>query len=183
MSTENESPTQIFANNTVEHTFTKNQRDYIMRYCNGEICCDTPWDRDEDTDWPVANFVIPLAEETEPRDSKILGAIWTKIDAQDKDFSTLIAFWAAEVGDGHVEFYCSSQHDFAQTDLADISEKLCDEICEEMADVLDDGSGIEREPNAIPDLEKSVPAWLADYYSSSWCDSKISYHHHEPRDD
>lgn len=93
---DSESQRQVFTGNTVEHTFTKNQREYIMRYCNGEICCDTPGDQDKKTDWPVASFVIPAWEDTEPRDSEVLGAIWTKINEQGKDFPTLIAFWAAE---------------------------------------------------------------------------------------
>eukprot|EP00522_Entomoneis_paludosa_P016531 CAMPEP_0172451314 /NCGR_PEP_ID=MMETSP1065-20121228/9409_1 /TAXON_ID=265537 /ORGANISM="Amphiprora paludosa, Strain CCMP125" /LENGTH=162 /DNA_ID=CAMNT_0013203263 /DNA_START=109 /DNA_END=597 /DNA_ORIENTATION=+ len=153
-----------FTGNTHHHDFTVNDHTYLMRYCKGDICCDTPWDveEDQDNDWPCAKIKLP--DRDEPVTFAILGAIWVQ---RTSTRHALVAVWAAELGDGHVDFLCARDYQTtAEADLTEISTQLCEDICPEMADVFDDGSGLEREPLAVEsDLVAAVPGWLAEYYT------------------
>jgi hypothetical protein len=118
-------------------------RVYILRFIHGETCCESPYAGVDD--WPVISYTEPSADEGEPDHEYILhviGAVWNKTDGK------FIAFWGADEGDGHVDFYCANDFQHVE-DLNPLSAVLCTEICPPMIDVFDDGSGKEREPKLL----------------------------------
>ena len=74
----------------------------------------------------------------------VIAALWTK------DSGAFVAFWAAdENDDDHVDFYV--REGFEDVDeLGAVSAALCTEICAELVDVFDDGSGADRDPISTP---------------------------------
>merc|ERR1719384_2080191 len=84
---------------------------------------------------------LMLPNHYEPKDSDrehyIIGAIYDQT-------KQLVGLWTAEKDDGHVEFWCVGGHQFDS-----VTEDWCDDIAPAVVDIVDDGSGSEREPRIV----------------------------------
>lgn len=135
----------------------KNKRRYNLRYVKGDICCNVPWIGVDD--W--LSVEIPNDEE-ELILNHIIGIVSVVDDDDGKQ--NIVGVWGSDAGDGHIELYCIDTFEFI-SDFDELSTRLCTEICPEMRDVFDDGSGMDREPINIP---ASVLTSLNEWYSESY---------------
>jgi hypothetical protein len=136
-------------------------RKYVVRYVKGDICNNVPWiglnqwvtikipssngdgedgEEGDDGEGPLLNFVIGIVS--------VVGG-------------DVVGVWGCDEGDGHIDLFVSKEYSFP-SDFDDLSSHLCTEICPEMVDVFDDGSGIDREPVLVPN---SVLLPLSEWYS------------------
>ena len=140
----------------VIYTDPSSKRVYIIRHIPDETCCESPWG--DVPEWPVA-FVSPFTssdnekrvedeevteekeeeEEEEKEGHSIIGAVWTRDDQHQ-----LVAVWACDPGDGHIEFYGLKSYPHL-SDFENLTEHLCSELTKNFPDIFDDGSGITRE--------------------------------------
>lgn len=122
------------------HPDDAEDRVYILRFLHGDTCCDSPYADVED--WPNLSYT-QRADSDDDEDRAIslavIGGVWLKSDGR------FVAFWGADDGDSHVDFYCAKDYEHVE-DLNPLSGILCEEICPPMIDVFDDGSGKDREP-------------------------------------
>eukprot|EP00039_Didymoeca_costata_P015872 m.275785 g.275785 ORF g.275785 m.275785 type:complete len:352 (-) comp16295_c0_seq2:134-1189(-) len=139
----------VFVEGTVESTWTPRVGCvYTLQHLPADTCCDG--DRDSIEGWPsftskrIKEGGDDDDEDDEDEDDEeledpkyyILGAVWNK--------SELVGVWVEEDGDGHIIFLGREGYAHVQ-DLNDVTEQLADSICPEWADILDDGSGTDRE--------------------------------------
>jgi hypothetical protein len=74
--------------------------------------------------------------------------------------------WGAEDGDGHVDFFGSKDFKHIE-DLKPLSKILCTEICPELIDVFDDGSGDERDVIKVKASSLLASDLLTNFYRKS----------------
>ncbi len=133
-----------FEQGTTEKEWSASDSDtvYLLRFIHGDTCCESPYSDVED--WPTISFTQRIEEDDEDRNYvlSVIGGVW------DKSSGKFVAFWGADEGDGHVDFYCTNDFDRVD-DLSPLSGILCTEICPPMIDVFDDGSGKDRDPVLI----------------------------------
>jgi hypothetical protein len=115
---------------------------YIIRHIPGDTCCNAPYGGVDD--WPIiTNYLINEDDEegdTREQSLAVIGGVWLA------DGGKFVAFWAADANDDdHVYFLCQEGLE-GDTVFHELSGRLCTEICPEMIDVFDDGSGKDREP-------------------------------------
>jgi hypothetical protein len=123
---------------------------YIVRFIYGETCCESPWG--DAPDWPSLTYKrINEDEDGEEYASRqsVIAALWIKESGE------FIAYWGVDDDDGHVDFFC--KEGLKGTDGLDmVSGVLCTELCPELIDVFDDGSGKDREPTFVPSASFDV---------------------------
>ncbi|RYH15020.1 hypothetical protein EON65_32545 [archaeon] len=122
---------------------TNEDREYILRFIHGDTCCESPYADIED--WPVLTYTTPsedAGEEDHEYILSVIAGVWSK------DTGKFVAFWGADEGDGHVDFYCSNDFEHVH-EFNELSGILCTEICPPLIDVFDDGSGKDRDPVLI----------------------------------
>lgn len=139
-------PTSSFERGTTEGSWGPEdvENKYVIRYVHGETCCESPWSNEED--WPTLTYVRP-AEDDEDEYQYILSVIaglWIK------ETGEFVAFWGADEGDGHIDFYCKESFENPD-ELEPLSGILSTEICPPLIDCFDDGSGKDRDPLVVPD--------------------------------
>ena len=133
---------------------------YIIRHIPGATCCDSPYG--DVADWPIlTNYLID--EDADDEEGKreqslaVIGGVWLA------DGGKFVAFWAADSNDDdHVYFLCQEGLE-EDTVLQELSGRLCTEICPEMIDVFDDGSGKDRDPTPVPASVLAHPLLSALY--------------------
>ena len=126
------------------------QNKYVLRHIHGETCCESPYA--DVPDWPVLEWIIEPGSEYDNEDGEgrkrvlsVIAGVWVK------ETGKFVAFWAAdENDDSHVEFYVRKDYEDLD-DFPAISGLLCTEICPELIDVFDDGSGTDRDPIDTPE--------------------------------
>ena len=111
----------------------------------GETCCDFSWQKSKG--WPMLSLPAFQDDGIPPSPHHIIGALWVAGER-----TRLVGIWGCSLDESHVEFFgrCKPQ---AEEDLNAASKALCEDICPELIDVFDDGSGSER--TAIP-VESNV---------------------------
>jgi hypothetical protein len=159
---------RAFETGTTEATWNAEEnedRKYIVRHVHGDTCCESPW---SDVDnWPTV--VLPTGfmvengdgEETdEPQCNPmhIVGAVWLESD------KSLVGLWGQNPDDSHLEFYCIDSYEFIEEDLNGLTGVLCTEICPELIDCFDDGSGKDRDPMKVTEAVLRAHEGLTDYY-------------------
>jgi hypothetical protein len=135
-----ESTSSSFQKGTKEANWEANTgRGYIVRYVKGETCCESPWSDDET--WPKASLPKNITFDPDDADTvddfDVIGGVWSNQDHK------LVAVWGQHPDDSHLEFYGDMNYKHLD-DLETLTHKLCTEICPELIDCFDDGSGSER---------------------------------------
>lgn len=141
-------------------------RSYTVRYVKGGVCTSVPWIGLDS--WATVQIPeeamsgqIQEDENEELILHYVIGVVTCSGDNGDKKKGDIVGIWASDAGDGHVEFYCDKDFKYSSTDFNELSSQLCTEICPELADVFDDGSGIDREPILIA---SSILSPLSEWY-------------------
>jgi hypothetical protein len=137
---EESSSASSFQKGTIETNWEANSgRSYKVRYVKGETCCDSPWSEDET--WPKASLPKNITFDPDDADTMedfaVIGGVWSNNDHK------LVAVWGQHPDDSHLEFYGDMSYKHLD-DLETLTHKLCTEICPELIDCFDDGSGSER---------------------------------------
>lgn len=152
MTKKRERGSTIFEQKTTEATWAPegdSGREYKLRYIHAEDCCSP--DSVDHPEWP--SFSLPTdfeyygneeredaTDDEEKADHPVLGAIWTSE-------GLLVAAWVYQQ-DSHVELFGKKDYEFID-DLEHVTRDLCVQICPEMCDVFDDGSGTTREVTKV----------------------------------
>jgi hypothetical protein len=159
---------RAFETGTFEATWNpedEEDRKYIIRHVHGDTCCDSAWAEAEK--WPKVELPTGFmmedddgqeTDEPQVNDMDIIGGVWL---ASDK---SLVGLWGQNPDDGHLDFYCLDSYEFIEEDLNGLTGILCTEICPELIDCFDDGSGKDRDPRAVSESMLCANEDLANYY-------------------
>lgn len=119
---------------------------FVVQYMR-DIGCDR-------TEWPTISMAqkyvfSDMDEEGAQMEIRLCGAVW--------DDDELVAFWAEDLGDGHIDFFVKDGID-GMEDLDGLSDDLCLKIHPPLRDIFDDGSGTTREGCVLPAaIFKGIP--------------------------
>jgi hypothetical protein len=154
-----EAQLKVFADHTELYQWIPENSDnaYYIHYVSDRHCNNAPWSNDDEwicvslphrevwgEDEEIYDKELGRIVRREPQVNiklYVVAGVWSAKD------NHAIAVWAADEGDGHIEFYGLKEYAelFEEEKFDDLTELLSTQICEEYQDSLDDGSGIKRE--------------------------------------